>query len=140
MKSIKNTVVAIAGYFDPIHEGHLSHIVAAKKLGDKLVAIVGTEEQCRRKNGAIFLSWNGKVELLKALGVDEVIPNIDNDEGKPCARTLRLLNPDIFAKGEAENIPEIEMETCRQIGCKVVMNVGKRLNASSKYWEIVKRC
>lgn len=133
----KNKVVAIAGYFDPIHEGHLSYIRAAKKLGNRLVAIAGTEEQCRRKHGDVFLSWDGKVELLKALGVDEVMPNIDNEDGKPCAKTLEFLKPDIFAKGEGECIPQVEIEICKQIGCKVIMDIGKRLNASSRYWSLL---
>jgi len=132
--SIRAVNVCIAGYFDPIHEGHLSHILEAKKLGNKLTAIVGTEDQCRRKHGSIFLTWEGKVALLKALGVDEVIPNIDNEDGKPCVETLKKLRPNIFAKGESEIIPVSEMEVCREIGCKIIFGVGKRLNRSSKYF------
>ena len=33
-------VVAVSGYFDPIHVGHLEYLRLSKKLGDKLVVIV----------------------------------------------------------------------------------------------------
>ena len=32
--------VAISGYFDPIHVGHLEYIELSKKLGDYLIVIV----------------------------------------------------------------------------------------------------
>ena len=44
-------VVAISGYFDPIHVGHLEYINMAKKLGDKLVVIVNNNYQCELKKG-----------------------------------------------------------------------------------------
>jgi cytidyltransferase-like protein len=121
---------------DPIHGGHLSHIQEAKKLGDWLVAIAGTEEQCRHKHGDTFLSWQEKVDLLKALGADEVVPNIDNNNGSPCSETLRVVRPQIFAKGEGEIVPEVELRVCGEIGCKVIYGVGKRLNRSSKYFKL----
>jgi cytidyltransferase-like protein len=39
-KSKKPVVVAVSGYFNPLHVGHLDMIEKARKLGDKLVVIV----------------------------------------------------------------------------------------------------
>ena len=39
-------VVAVSGYFDPIHVGHLEYLKMSKKLGDKLVVIVNNNHQC----------------------------------------------------------------------------------------------
>ena len=36
--------VAVSGYFDPIHVGHLEYLELAKKLGDRLVVIVNNNE------------------------------------------------------------------------------------------------
>ena len=47
-------VVAISGYFDPIHVGHLEYINMAKKLGDKLVVIVNNNYQCELKKGNLL--------------------------------------------------------------------------------------
>jgi cytidyltransferase-like protein len=35
--------IAIAGKFDPVHEGHIDHIVKAAKLGDYLYIITHTD-------------------------------------------------------------------------------------------------
>jgi cytidyltransferase-like protein len=121
--------VCIAGYFDPIHEGHLDLITNAKKLGH-LIVIAGTEEQCDKKHGSHFHSWEGKVRLLTKLGADEVSPNIDTD-GR-CVETLRHIKPNIFAVGDYTKVPEEEV--CREIGCTILYNVGKRLNRSSKFF------
>ena len=38
--SVKNKIrVAVSGYFDPIHIGHLEYLRMAKELGDSLVAV-----------------------------------------------------------------------------------------------------
>lgn len=130
--------VAVAGYFDPAHEGHLDHIEVAKALGDWLVVIAGTEEQCDKKHGGQgrhFHSWEGKVRLLKKLGADEVVPNMDTDGS--CAETLRWVRPNIFAKGgedTMDTIPANEIAICREIGCQIMCGVGRRLNRSSKFW------
>ena len=129
----KKIVVAIAMYADPIHEGHLSHIEEAKKIGDKLIVFAGTEEQCIKKHGTAFHSWDGKVALLKKLGADEVFPSI-LDENGTCSPALLKYRPDIFAKGEGEVIPQKEIDTCKEIGCEVRYGIGKRLNNSSRYF------
>lgn len=143
MKKVAHSIkginkIVIAGYFDPISEGHLSHIEAAKKLGGVLIAIAGTESQCDNKpshHGKHFHSWEGKVRLLKKLGVDDVVPNIDLDG--TCAETLRKIKPNIFAKGDefgVEPLPQKEVDVCEEIGCKILYGIGKRLNHSSRYF------
>jgi len=133
-------VVVVAGYFDPIHEGHLDHIESAKTLGDVLVIIAATEEQCAKKHGHYFHSWEGKVRLLKALGADDVVPNVDTDGS--CAKTLQNLKPDIFAKGgeaSANTLPIAEITVCEKMGCRIVYGCGRRLNRSSIFWAMTER-
>ena len=38
-------VVAISGYFNPIHSGHIDYINSAKSLGDFLVVIVNNDNR-----------------------------------------------------------------------------------------------
>ena len=41
--------VAISGYFDPIHVGHLEYIELSKKFGDYLIVIINNNNQKRFK-------------------------------------------------------------------------------------------
>ena len=57
--------VAISGYFDPIHVGHIEYIKTAKKLGDWLVVIVNNNHQCNLKKGKYFMDENDRVLIVK---------------------------------------------------------------------------
>jgi D-beta-D-heptose 7-phosphate kinase/D-beta-D-heptose 1-phosphate adenosyltransferase len=128
-------VVAVAGGFDPLHCGHVRHILAAKELGDILVVIVSTDYHMKLKKGFVFMPFNERVEIIKAIrGVDDVIPSIDNDG--TVTKTLRKLRPDIMAKGgdrTPETMPESEIQICKLIGCEIVYGVGgAKVQSSSK--------
>jgi cytidyltransferase-like protein len=127
-------LVAIAGGFDPIHYGHVRHILAAKELGDILVVIVGTDNHMRLKKGFVFMPMLERMEIISAIyGVDDVWPSIDPDG--TVVETLKMLRPDVYAKGgdrTPETMPLREIEVCKQIGCKVVYGVGgEKIQSSS---------
>jgi cytidyltransferase-like protein len=117
--------VAVSGAFDPIHIGHIRYIREAAKLGDRLVVILNRDDFLLRKKGFVFTPFEDRKEIIESIkDVDEVVTSVDDDQ--TVCKTLELLKPDIFAKGgewiRPKDIPEAE--TCRLIGCKVVMNVG----------------
>ena len=121
----KLVTVAVSGAFDPIHVGHVRYIREAAKLGNKLVVILNSDDFLLRKKGFVFMPFEERKELLENVkGVDEVIASVDKDQ--TVRKTLQMLKPSIFAKGgdriRPEDIPEAE--TCREIGCKLVTNVG----------------
>lgn len=124
-------VVATSGYFDPLHVGHIEYLREAKKLGDKLVVIVNNSEQAIMKKGFEFMPLKERMEIVKALGfVDKVIESIDED-GSQC-ETLKMLKPDIFAKGGdrfAHEIPETSV--CREHGIKIIDGLGEKIQSSS---------
>ena len=63
--SYKNKIrVAVSGYFDPIHVGHLEYLRMAKELGDSLVVIVNNNYQCKLKKGKHFKDENDRVEIV----------------------------------------------------------------------------
>ena len=71
-------IVAVSGYFDPIHVGHLEYLRLSKKLGDKLVVIVNNNHQCVLKKGKPFMDEKDRVEIVRSLEmVDEVFLSID---------------------------------------------------------------
>ena len=53
--------VAISGYFDPIHIGHLEYIRLARELGDYLIVIVNNDKQAFLKKGKSFMCEEGRV-------------------------------------------------------------------------------
>ena len=128
-------VVAVSGGFDPLHRGHIEYLKEARKLGDKLVVILNKDQFLLKEKGSIFMPYEDRREILKALGfVDDVIPCIDEDN--TVCKTLERLKPDIFAKGTdwtSHNIPEKEI--CRKLGIKVITNVGKKIDIKSKFFK-----
>ena len=74
----KLTTVAVSGYFDPIHVGHLEYLQLAKKLGDNLIVIINNNLQAELKKGSTFMDEKDRMEIVAALRcVDEVFLSID---------------------------------------------------------------
>ena len=71
-------VVAVSGYFDPIHVGHLEYFEMSKKFGDKLVVIVNNNNQCVLKKGKPFMDEKDRVKLFRLSLVDEGL-SVDED-------------------------------------------------------------
>ncbi len=121
----KQVIVAVSGAFDPIHAGQVKYLCEAAKLGDRLVVILNSDEFLMRKKGFVFFPFAERKAILENIkGVDEVVAAVDEDQ--TVRKTLEMLKPDIFAKGGAHLVPRNipEAETCRNIGCKLVLNVG----------------
>ena len=72
--------VAVSGYFDPLHVGHIELFENAKALGDKLIVLVNTDEQAKKKKGYVFMTCDDRMRIVSALSfVDEVVKVIDTD-------------------------------------------------------------
>lgn len=126
-------IVATSGGFDPIHIGHIRLFKEAKKLGNKLLVILNTDAFLLCKKGYVFIPFDERKEILEAIKyIDEVVPCIDIDQ--TVCKTLEKLKPDIFAKGGDRielNTPEVSL--CRELGIKVIFNVGGAKIQSSSH-------
>ena len=124
-------VVAISGYFDPIHVGHLEYINMAKKLGDKLVVIVNNNYQCELKKGKPFMDEKDRVTIVSNLkNVDEVFLSIDKD--KTVRASLEKIKPDIFANGgDRKNYEIPESVVCKKYGITIIDGLGDKIRSSS---------
>ena len=123
--------VAISGYFDPIHVGHLEYISEAKKLGDKLIVIVNNNHQCVLKKGKPFMDEKDRVIITSSLkDVDEVFLSVDHD--KTVCKSLELLNPDIFANGgDRKNYEIPESAICKKYNIQIIDGLGEKIRSSS---------
>ena len=124
-------VVAISGYFDPIHVGHLEYINMAKKLGDKLVVIVNNNYQCELKKGKPFMDEKDRLSIVSNLkNVDEVFLSIDKD--KTVCASLEKIKPDIFANGgDRKNYEIPESVICKKYDIKIIDGLGEKIRSSS---------
>ena len=130
--SNKNKIrVAVSGYFDPIHVGHLEYLKMAKELGDSLVVIVNNNYQCKLKKGKPFMDQNDRIEIVKALRfVDEVFLSIDKD--RTVCKSLEAVRPNIFANGGDRATSEVpETPVCKKYNIKMVDGLGNKIRSSS---------
>ena len=136
-----NKVIAISGYFDPLHVGHLDYIKMAKDIigkKGKLVVILNNDNQAYLKKKKVFMSQEDRRKILEAIKwVDEVYISIDEDE--TVCKSLMAIQPTIFANG-GDRVQAVEEEDklCQQYGIQQMFNLGKKIRASSeilKEWE-----
>ena len=130
--SKKTISVAVSGYFDPIHVGHLECLKLAKQLGDKLIVIVNNDKQTILKKGKSFMNEKDRMEIVSALQcVDEVFLSIDDD--KSVCKSLEFLKPSIFANGGDRSLSEIpETAIIDKYSIKMVDGLGEKIRSSSK--------
>ena len=129
--SKKLTSVAVSGYFDPIHVGHLEFLELAKKLGDNLIVIINNNLQAELKKGSTFMDEKDRMEIVAAFRcVDEVFLSIDTD--KSVCKSLERIKPDIFANGGDRLLNEIpETAVMKKYNIKMVDGLGSKIRSSS---------
>ncbi|MED5354658.1 MAG: adenylyltransferase/cytidyltransferase family protein [Bacteroidota bacterium] len=129
--SKKTISVAVSGYFDPIHVGHLDYLEHAKKLGDKLVVIVNNNHQCVLKKGKPFMDELDRMRIVKSLHmVDEVFLSVDSD--RSVCKSLEEIKPDIFANGGDRANSEIPESTiCSKYNIQIIDGLGDKIRSSS---------
>lgn len=123
--------VAISGYFDPIHVGHIEYIKSAKQLGDWLVVIVNNNYQCELKKEKHFMDEKDRLIIVDSLKyVDEVFLSIDND--KTVCKSLEFLKPNIFANGgDRKNFEIPESSVCLKHNIDIIDGLGDKIRSSS---------
>ena len=123
--------VAVSGYFDPIHVGHLEYIELSKRMGDYLVVIVNNNHQCKLKKGKHFMDERDRIKIVESIkGVDEVFLSIDSD--KTVCKSLEKIKPDIFTNGGDRHNQEIpESIVCKKYGIELLDGMGKKIRSSS---------
>ncbi len=131
MKNNDKVKIAVSGYFDPIHVGHLEYLKMAKSLGDILVVIVNNNQQCVLKKGKFFMDENDRLKIVKAIKyVDEVVLSVDQD--KTVCKSLELIRPNIFANGGDRSTDEVpETSVCKKYDIEMVDGLGEKIRSSS---------
>jgi len=133
-------IVINSGYFDPLHVGHIECMELSKNLvgeKEKLVIILNSDFQCELKKGKAFMPQEERKKILEALKyIDDVFISIDKD--RSVCESIKAIakkyegDEIIFAKGGdrfSDEIPEAKL--CKELGIKIVDNLGKKIQSSS---------
>ena len=97
-KNRSEKIVMTNGCFDILHPGHVSYLENARKLGDRLIVAVNTDESVKRLKGEArpINHLAARMAVLAGLAsVDWVVPF---DEDTP-QRLISEILPDLLVKG-----------------------------------------
>jgi glycerol-3-phosphate cytidylyltransferase len=86
------------GTFDMFHIGHLKLLKRLKKMGDRLVVAVSTDEFNRGKGKRVMIPYKQRAKIIKSIKyVDKVIPEKSWEQK---VVDIKKHNIDIFAIGD----------------------------------------
>lgn len=133
----KYNIVAACGCFDIIHIGHIEYLEGAKGLGDILFVGINSDASVIRNKGKrpVFQLMD-RLHTIAALSCVDYVFSFSH---KTFSESLRLLKPDIFARGtdaEYKSFPEKQLTQALDIK---VVKIGEIKRSSSsllrKYFE-----
>lgn len=109
-------LVLVTGGFDPLHDGHISYFIDAKKLGDKLIVGINSDEWLRHKKGKEFQSLTIRKKIIKHLDMVSDVIEFDDSDGTASGAIELLLkeyphDEIVFANGGdrvEESTPEVK--------------------------------
>lgn len=110
-------IVLVTGGFDPLHSGHIAYFESARKLGDKLVVGINSDDWLSRKKGRAFMPSTERISIIEKLSMVSHCVIFDDTDGsaKEAIKNVRKMYPTstiIFANGgdrTSTNIPEMDI-------------------------------
>ena len=102
-------IIIVSGGFDPIHSGHIAYFKSARKLGDKLIVALNSDEWLANKKGKFFMPFFERKAIVKNLSCVDLVIDFEDDELGSATNALykiKEMYPDdklIFANGGDRN-------------------------------------
>ena len=132
--------IAVSGYFNPLHIGHLELFEQAKQQGDMLIVLVNNDKQRELKGSKAFQNEQERLTIVRALrDVDMAYLSIDEDQTQ--IKSLQMLYQRYvlegglklaFANGGDQNNDTIpERAICEGLGIELIDGLGKKIQSSS---------
>lgn len=111
-------VVMTNGCFDILHAGHVSYLMNARKLGDRLIVAVNSDASTQRLKGPTrpVNSLDNRMTVLSALGAVDWVVAFEEDTPQ---RLISEILPDLLVKGGDYRPEEIAG------GAEVIANGGE---------------
>lgn len=97
-------IVMTNGCFDILHVGHVTYLQEARKLGDRLIVAVNTDESVRKLKGATrpVNTMANRMQMLAALACVDWVVAFSEDTPE---RLICAVKPDLLVKG-GDNDPQ----------------------------------
>jgi cytidyltransferase-like protein len=131
-------IIVVSGGFDPLHSGHIEYFNEAKKLGDKLIVALNSDNWLISKKGKFFMPFNERATIIRNLAVVDDVINFKDDSLGSCIlglEKIKTLYPDdliTFCNGgdrDQGNIPEMTVK-----GINFEFGVGGNNKKNSSSW------
>jgi len=135
-------IVVVSGGFDPLHSGHISYFQSAKKLGNKLIVALNSDDWLIKKKGKFFMPFDERKTIIENLAVVDVVIDFDDDDIGSCKNGLKKIkklypSDDIlFCNGgdrDNTNCPEMSIK-----GIEFLFGVGGDDKKNSSSWILKK--
>lgn len=123
----------VSGYFNPLHQGHLDMIEAARERTGYLIVIVNNDRQQVLKKGRIIQAEQHRARIVRALrAVDDVYVAVDDGPGiENTFDVVRAAYPDTeleFCNGgdrtDIDSLPPAEAESAARNRITLLYGVG----------------
>lgn len=116
--------VLVGGCFDLLHYGHIVFLESAKKLGDRLVVALESDENVRRMKGdrRPIHTQEQRKKMLEALDcVDKVLelPTMKTDADY--AKLVMDVRPAVIAVTEGDPVEEKKRKHAATVAAKIVI-------------------
>lgn len=137
--SNKNKTVITYGNFDALHWGHINLLQRCRKLGDRLIVAVSTDEFSRGKSKETLFTYKERVASLKQTGLaDLIIPEKSWDQKTEDVKKYKV---DIFVmgddwKGKFDELPCKKVYLSRTKGISTSEIKDRVLKKASKNLEL----
>ena len=135
---MKEKIIIVSGYFNPLHKGHIEYFHMAKSHGDLLFVIVNNDNQRELKGTKEFMGQEERLILVKELRiVDEAFLSIDED--RSVSLTLEKIHNHFSKKyqiafangGDQTNNSIPEVGVCEKYGIMLIDGLGDKIQSSS---------
>lgn len=104
-------IVMTNGCFDILHVGHVTYLQEARKLGDRLIVAVNTDESVRKLKGETrpVNTMANRMALLAALSCVDWVVSFSEDTPE---RLICAVKPDLLVKGGDNDPQQIPGNRC----------------------------
>jgi rfaE bifunctional protein kinase chain/domain/rfaE bifunctional protein nucleotidyltransferase chain/domain len=135
LRKQKKKIVLCHGVFDLFHQGHIEHLIEAKKQGNILIVTITPDKYVNKGPGRPLFNSSNRLKHLASL---EIVDYVSENQWPTAIETIKLIKPDIYVKGpdykknkndETKNII-LEKNIIKKIGGKIYYTKGETLSSS----------